>query len=446
MKNGQASNVFRVKLRDSSLTTGAGLTGLSSSSTGLIISTIADNESAATAYTVAGSTVEGITTLGTFAAPTATKVRFKEVDATNHKGLYEVQIADARFAVSSAKSLTVSFVGAVNLAQCDVVIPLRAVDPYDSVRGGMTALPNAAAGANAGLPVLSSSATTLAYTVSTLTTYTGNTAQTGDSFARLGVAGAGLTALGDTRLANLDATVSSRLAAAGYTAPPSAATNASAVWEEAKVPHNTSGTFGFLLDAQLSLKLSTSGYTAPPTAAQVATAVWTDVTAGDFTTAGTPGKVLLAQLGGAFTTSTSSVYSTAALANGPTGGTAPTAAAIADEVRVELATELGRIDAATSTRSTYAGGAVASVTAPVTVAGTVNATLVSTGLDAIALPTLTGPPATFPGYVVMLYRRFFKKAVKTSTQLKTYKDDGTTVVTTQTVSDTGGTQTQGAAS
>lgn len=35
-------------------------------------------------------------------------------------------------------------------------------------------------------------------------------AQTGDSFARLGAAGAGLTALGDTRLANLDATITSR--------------------------------------------------------------------------------------------------------------------------------------------------------------------------------------------------------------------------------------------
>ena len=72
--------------------------------------------------------------------------------------------------------------------------------------------------------------------VDTLTTYTGNTPQTGDSFARLGapagasvsadiaaieaqtddigVAGAGLTALGDVRIANLDATVSSRASAA----------------------------------------------------------------------------------------------------------------------------------------------------------------------------------------------------------------------------------------
>jgi hypothetical protein len=68
--------------------------------------------------------------------------------------------------------------------------------------------------------------------VDTLTTYTGNTPQTGDGFARLGVpagasvsadiavieaqtddigvAGAGLTSLGDARVANLDATISSR--------------------------------------------------------------------------------------------------------------------------------------------------------------------------------------------------------------------------------------------
>lgn len=48
--------------------------------------------------------------------------------------------------------------------------------------------------------------------VDTLTTYTGNTPQTGDSFARIGAAGAGLTALGDSRIANLDTTVSSRMA------------------------------------------------------------------------------------------------------------------------------------------------------------------------------------------------------------------------------------------
>ncbi len=107
-KNGSTSNKIRVFLPDSSSTTGAGKTGLGIASAGLIISTIADNEATATTYTAAGSTIETITTLGTFAAPTATKCRFKEVDSTNFPGVYEIQIADARFAVSSAKSLIVS--------------------------------------------------------------------------------------------------------------------------------------------------------------------------------------------------------------------------------------------------------------------------------------------------------------------------------------------------
>ena len=129
-KNGQGSIVLRVKLLDSSVSTGAGLTGLTSASSGLIIGTIADNEATTTAYTVAGSTVETITTLGTYAAPTATKCRFKEVDATNHKGVYELQFADARFAVSNAKSLLVSLSGATNLAQADFVVQLVSDDPY----------------------------------------------------------------------------------------------------------------------------------------------------------------------------------------------------------------------------------------------------------------------------------------------------------------------------
>ena len=150
-KRGQGSVILRVKILNSSVSTGAGLTGLSSTSSGLIISTIADTESTATAYTVAASNVETITTNGTFAAPTSGKCRFKEVDATNHKGVYEIQIADARFAVSGAKFLLVSISGATNCAETDIAIPLRDLDPYDAVRGGLTALPNAAAEASGGL-------------------------------------------------------------------------------------------------------------------------------------------------------------------------------------------------------------------------------------------------------------------------------------------------------
>lgn len=68
----------------------------------------------------------------------------------------------------------------------DLVCRVVAVNLADSVRAGLTALPNAAANANGGLPILSASGTTLNYILATLTTYTGNTPQTGDSYARLG--------------------------------------------------------------------------------------------------------------------------------------------------------------------------------------------------------------------------------------------------------------------
>lgn len=129
-KRGQTGVIVRVKILNSSVATGAGLTGLTNASSGLVISTIADNEASATVYAVGSSNVETITTLGTYAAPTSGKCRFKEVDATNHKGVYEIHLADARFAVSNAKSLLVSISGATNAAETDVVIPLVDLDPY----------------------------------------------------------------------------------------------------------------------------------------------------------------------------------------------------------------------------------------------------------------------------------------------------------------------------
>lgn len=223
-KNGQTSPVLRVKLLNSSSTTGSGLTGLTSASSGLIISTAADNEATATVYTVSGSTIETITTLGTYAAPTATKCRFKEFDATNNPGVYELQFADARFAVAGAKSLLVSISGATNLAQADFVVQLQSDDPYIAKPANSNLLSIDAngridiiklagttqtardigasvllsSGVGTGQVSLTAGLVTLAgvthtgavipsvSTVDTLTTYTGNTPQTGDSFARLG--------------------------------------------------------------------------------------------------------------------------------------------------------------------------------------------------------------------------------------------------------------------
>lgn len=148
-KHSATSNMFRVMLRSSA--TGQGLTGLDTSSTGLIISTIADVEAAATSYTVAGSTIETISTLGTFATPTSTKCRFKAVDGTNHPGLYELHFDDARFSVSSATVLRVGISGAASLLAKDITIQLTKLDVDDATRAGLTALPNAAAEAAGGL-------------------------------------------------------------------------------------------------------------------------------------------------------------------------------------------------------------------------------------------------------------------------------------------------------
>ncbi len=72
--------------------------------------------------------------------------------------------------------------------------------------------------------------------------------------------------------------------------------------------------------------------------------------------------------------------------------------------------------------------------------------LSAAGLNAI---TATDPGAvatTFPQMVVQLWRRFFKKStLSAAAGIKTYADDGTTVNTTQVVSDDNTTQVQGAA-
>ena len=145
-------------------------------------------------------------------------------------------------------------------------------------------------------------------TVPTVSTLTGHTPQTGDNYALIGAAGAGLTGLGDTRLANLDATVSSR-----------STLTAALVWDALLTGITTVGSIGKLikdyLDAAITSRLASGSYTAPldaagvrtavglatadldtqlaalPTAAENADAVWDEVAA-DHVTTGSTGKKL----------------------------------------------------------------------------------------------------------------------------------------------------------
>ena len=149
-------------------------------------------------------------------------------------------------------------------------------------------------------------------TVSSRSTYAGgDTSGTTTLLSRLTSTRAG-------NLDSLDATVSSRLASASYTSPPSAASVASAVWAALTSGLNTANSIGALLvaninasissrstydgsdtsgtttllsrltstratgldnlDTAVSSRLASSGYTAPPSASSIATAVWANTT------------------------------------------------------------------------------------------------------------------------------------------------------------------------
>jgi len=146
--------MVRVFIQDSSVTTGAGFTGGLFSSTGLVISLIADNSATSYNYkSAATATIEDITTIGTFAAPTALNCRFKAVDATNLPGLYEIQFLDGVFNDAGSTRMIGRVSGVTNMAPTFFEIQQVAYNPDDAVRIGLTALPNAVADAAGGLPI-----------------------------------------------------------------------------------------------------------------------------------------------------------------------------------------------------------------------------------------------------------------------------------------------------
>lgn len=158
-----------------------------------------------------------------------------------------------------------------------------------------------------------------------------------------------------TELARIDAAVTTRLATSGYTAPTSAPSVAD-IRTELAVELGR-------LDASVSSRLAGSAYTAPttpPTAAQIATAV-----EGSLLNEADGQAVLNAIVGAIGNTNLSEVSLVAAvradlernggkLDNIPTTS-APSASSVAGAVRTELATELGRLDASVSSRLAPSG-------------------------------------------------------------------------------------------
>ena len=138
---GAASQTVNVFIRNSGSSTGAGLTGLVFNSAGL------------TAYYALPKAAAVQITLATLAAVTSSYSSggFKEIDATNMPGWYRFDIPDA--ALASGRYVDIHFQGAASMAPCPVEIELTAWNNQDAVRGGLSAMPNAAAGASGGLPL-----------------------------------------------------------------------------------------------------------------------------------------------------------------------------------------------------------------------------------------------------------------------------------------------------
>jgi len=140
---------LRVKLFDSSVSTGAGKTGIAFNTTGLSISIIQNGQGAngaalPTIYSSAGSTIESISALGTYVAPTAGKCRFREVSAGDLPGIYEIHFADPVYSFAGYASipmtLLVSIHGVTDLAEQDLIIECTdqsasqsSVDVIDSI-------------------------------------------------------------------------------------------------------------------------------------------------------------------------------------------------------------------------------------------------------------------------------------------------------------------------
>lgn len=144
VKAGATSQTIDVFIQSTASIQIAGLTGLVFNSSGL------------TAYYNFPQAASVQITLATLAAVTSawSSGGFKEIDATNMPGVYRLDLPNAALAAASGRYVTIYLQGAANMTPTVLEIELTGWDNQDAVHGGMSALPNATAGANTGLPVV----------------------------------------------------------------------------------------------------------------------------------------------------------------------------------------------------------------------------------------------------------------------------------------------------
>lgn len=118
--------------------------------TGLLFSDIETGGSAS--YNRQGAARVDLTLITQTVAGAHSDGGFIEVDATNQPGVYRCDYPDAAFATGVDQVICQIVVAAANNAvAAPVLVDIFDIDVRDAVRGGMTALPNAAAEAAGGL-------------------------------------------------------------------------------------------------------------------------------------------------------------------------------------------------------------------------------------------------------------------------------------------------------
>jgi len=97
VERGATAVVLHLFLPDASSSQGAGRTGVGPATTGLVVALIRPGDAGPVAYTSATGTIEPISALGTWVAPTEGRCRWRELEATLLPGWYELQLPNTWF-------------------------------------------------------------------------------------------------------------------------------------------------------------------------------------------------------------------------------------------------------------------------------------------------------------------------------------------------------------
>lgn len=274
-------------------------------------------------------------------------------------------------------------------------------------------------------------------------------------------------------LTNLDAAISSRLASSSYTAPPSAASNADAVWDEAISGHLSAGSTGLALNSAGSAgdpwSTAVPGAYGAGTAGKIlgdnlnatvssravagdamaltsserttlAAAIWNALTSG-MSTVGSIGKKLADWVVGTIDTYTGNTKQTGDSYSVVTHVTYGNSALHDDITTLQtyIDTEIAAILEDTGTTLPAQIAALNNLSASQVNAEVLDVLATDTAAELAAVPAANASLKAKITFLAMLARN---KLTQTATQAKVYADDGTTQVGAATVSDDATTYTR----